>query len=182
MALIVLMLITGLHGFLPSPLAWAESERDQVQEGLLVNSGFEATKAGASWSGGIKPANWGQWLPTGSPILEVDSGIFKSGKQSVSIEGPAGTSSRAAITLSIPVVVGKTYRISGWVKTEPVSNAALIRYQMKRTGTGKAWFDDVLVKGAASIHRDRTGCGLSEYERDHITPSVRYEPGSSPPP
>lgn len=93
MALIVLMLITGLHGFLPPPLAWAESERDQVQEGLLVNSGFEATEAGSSWSGGIKPANWGQWLPTGSPILGVDSGIFKSGKQSVSIEGPAGTGS-----------------------------------------------------------------------------------------
>lgn len=226
MALIMLMLITGIHGFLPPPSAWAEGERDQVQEGLLVNSGFEATEAGASWSGGIKPANWGQWLPTGTPILGVDSEIFKSGKQSVSIEGPTGTASRAAITQSIPVEVGKTYRISGWVKTEAVSNAALIRYQMKRTGTsnvlvhvgtlkgtqdwtymeklftvpdnaaspplltvelfletgtGKAWFDDVLVEEplqSIAIEPDVAYLNTGET----LTPSVRYEPGSSPPP
>lgn len=226
MALIMLMLITGIHGFLPPPSAWAEGEQDQVQEGLLVNSGFEATEAGASWSGGVKPANWGQWLPTGTPILGVDSEIFKSGKQSVSIEGPAGTASRAAITQSIPVEVGKTYRISGWVKTEAVSNAALIRYQMKRTGTsnvlvhvgtlkgtqdwtymeklftvpdnaaspplltvelfletgtGKAWFDDVLVEEplqSIAIEPDVAYLNTGE----SLTPSVRYEPGSSLPP
>ena len=89
----------------------------------------------------------GQWLPTGTPILGVDSEIFKSGKQSVSIEGPAGTASRAAITQSIPVEVGKTYRISGWVKTEAVSNAALIRYQMKRTGTSNVLVHVGTLKG-----------------------------------
>ena len=41
----------GDSWLLPPPSAWAEGERDQVQEGLLVNSGFEATEAGASWSG-----------------------------------------------------------------------------------------------------------------------------------
>lgn len=226
MALIMLMLVTGLHGFLPPPSVWAESERVDVQEGLLLNSGFEVTESGLNWSGGIKPANWGQWLPTGSPILGVAPGIFKSGEKSVSIEGPVGTASRGAITQSIPVEVGKTYRISGWVKTESVSNAALIRYQMKRTGTsnvlvhvgslkgthdwtymeklftvpdnaaspplltvelfletgtGKAWFDDVLVEEPLqSIAIEPDVAYLHAGEK--IIPSVRYEPGSSPPP
>ena len=52
-----------------APSAWAEGERDQVQEGLLVNSGFEATEAGPVGQG-IKPANWGSGFQQARPYWE----------------------------------------------------------------------------------------------------------------
>lgn len=132
-ALICLLFVPQLA--LP-PAAQAEADDGSAPGNLVLNGGFEETQEGAAgWLNGIQPSHWGHWIAAGTPMLAVDEEIKRSGERSVRLEGPAGTTSRAAVSQPIPVEVGKTYRISGWVRTQEVSNAALIRFQMRREGT-----------------------------------------------
>ncbi|TLS51341.1 carbohydrate-binding protein [Paenibacillus antri] len=147
------MAVGLLGGALPSGSAAAAEigEADALAgtgvDNLLANGGFERTETGSGWIDNVKPSAWGQWLASGTPKLAIDSQVYRSGERSASIEGPAGAVSRAAITQSVPVTIGKTYRIGGWVKTEAVSNQALIRFQMRRSGAGNLLINVGTVTG-----------------------------------
>ncbi|WP_309119589.1 Ig-like domain-containing protein [Paenibacillus sp.] len=102
---------------------------------LLPNGGFEAVQASSGWTNGIGPAHASAWKASGNPAFAVDSETYRSGSRSVRIDGAPPTVSRGAVVQEIRTMkIGQPYLISGWVKTENVSNTAYVRFQYKRDG------------------------------------------------
>jgi len=109
---------------------------DEVPDSnLLPNGGFEAVQASGAWSGGIGPADTTIWKPSGTPVFALDDQVYRSGTRAVRIEGAPPNASRGAVVQEIRTMkIGQPYLISGWVKTENVSNTAYVRFQYKRDG------------------------------------------------
>lgn len=83
----------------------------------IVNPGFESTKPGVNGN----PEGWATFQHAGPVSFDfvLDSGVKKSGKQSMRIKriGPEVYGSASQV---VPVgdMAGKTVRLSGWVRTE----------------------------------------------------------------
>lgn len=102
---------------------------------LLPNGGFEETQRSVDWTGGIGPAGATVWKAAGNPLFSVDDAVYRSGSRSARIDGSPPNASRGAVVQQIDTMeVGKPYLISGWIKTENVSNTAYVRLQYKRNG------------------------------------------------
>lgn len=124
------------------PGLYAEVVRDEggfgmAADNLLTNGGFE-TLGGMNnnWQDGIAPAAASFFRSTGSPVFAVDDTMSRSGDRSARIS--AETVSRGAIVQEArgdQLAAGQTYRISGWMKTEQISNKAILRLQAGRSGS-----------------------------------------------
>lgn len=143
--LTVFMLLSFLS--IQPPAAYAEANgQASATANLLVNPGFEQTAANSAWTGGIAAADWTRYVFSGTPAFAVDSSVAHTGGKSVKIE--AGYTARGTIFQQInSVVKGKTYKISGWMKTENVSNKALVRFQIGRTSGGNVLVNMAEAKG-----------------------------------
>jgi uncharacterized protein YjdB len=105
-----------------------------VEEELLPNGDFETLTTGGAWKDNVAPVGTTTYSSSGSPVYAVDQNISHNGTNSASIS--ASSTSRGALIQQLNnITVGETYQISGWMKTENISNKALVRFQIYRTGT-----------------------------------------------
>ncbi|PYI52599.1 tandem-95 repeat protein [Paenibacillus flagellatus] len=118
---------------------------------LLANGGFETTAANSAWQGGVAAASWTRYVFTGTPLFAVDGNVSHTGARSVRLE--ASASARGTVFQQIGVTVGKTYRVSGWMKTEDVSSKALVRFQVGRTAGGALLVNIAEAKGTTDWTR-----------------------------
>jgi uncharacterized protein YjdB len=108
---------------------------EEIKPNLLANGAFESTGSNSAWTGGVSATGWSPYVFGGTPAFTVDQAVYRSGNRSVRIQ--ASSASRGAIYQQTNAVSpGKTYRISGWMKTDDVSNKALVRIQAGRTSGG----------------------------------------------
>jgi hyaluronate lyase len=92
---------------------------EETQEmNLIQNSGFEITTSNNNWANNIGPANWDIWIPSGNPVLTIDSEVYHEGGKSISIN--ASQISRADVLQDVAVKSGQNYQISFWFKTENI--------------------------------------------------------------
>ena len=127
-----LLALLMLVGLLPAP--WGTAKVKAAGSNLLVNGGFEETASASGWTNNLAPAGWTRYVFTGSPAFSVDSTVAHTGQHSVRLD--AASTSRGTVFQQTGVEVGKTYRISGWMKTENVSGKGLVRIQAGRTSGG----------------------------------------------
>lgn len=125
-----------------------------VNANLFTNGGFETTASNAAWEGGVAAAGWTRYVFTGTPVFASDSAVAHSGTRSVRIGATAAA--RGTVYQQVAVAVGKTYRISGWMKTENVSNKALVRFQVPRTSGGALLVNFAEAKGSTDWTRFET--------------------------
>ncbi|WJH33979.1 Ig-like domain-containing protein [Paenibacillus sp. CC-CFT747] len=140
----LLMVVSMICTFLPVGARISRAETGSAN--LFANGGFEQTSTVSGWSGNLAPTGWTRYVFSGSPVFAVDKSVSHSGSQSVRIE--ASSPSRGTVYQQIgSVTAGRTYKISGWMKTENVSNQALIRYQIGRTSGGNVLINFVTATG-----------------------------------
>ncbi|MEF3302347.1 tandem-95 repeat protein [Paenibacillus sp. GYB003] len=114
---------------------------------VLANPGFETTAANAAWAGGTGAASWTPYIFAGTPAFAVDQAVYRTGSRSVRIS--SSSQARGAIYQQTNAVApGKTYRVSGWMKTEGVSGKALVRIQAGRTSGGNLLVNLAEAKGS----------------------------------
>ncbi|MDQ1004405.1 hyaluronate lyase [Neobacillus niacini] len=85
---------------------------------LIQNGGFEITTSNINWANNIGPAIWDIWIPSGNPVLTIDSEVYHEGGKSISIN--ASQISRADVLQDVAVKSGRNYQISFWFKTENI--------------------------------------------------------------
>ncbi|WP_127582096.1 discoidin domain-containing protein [Paenibacillus koleovorans] len=114
---------------------------------LLLNGGFERLTASVDWANGVGAANFRVWKPSGTPVFTADTGTVRSGTASVRIDGAPPNASRGAVFQRIETLeIGTPYLISGWYKTQDVSNTIHVRLQYQRDlGNGPVTTNVVLV-------------------------------------
>lgn len=141
--MLVFLLVFGL---IPLNFALAESapNTSAASTDLFANESFETTVSNSAWLNGIAPANWTRYVFSGTPVFAVDSTVAHTGTNSARLE--AASTARATLYQQANVERGKTYRISGWLKTENISNQALVRFQVPRP-SGNLLINIVQVSG-----------------------------------
>ncbi|MFN8009402.1 MAG: hypothetical protein U0V70_20700 [Terriglobia bacterium] len=81
---------------------------------VLQNSGFEASQNLQGWTSHIHGK-------TGrDPIIRIDGGSFKEGKQSLLLE--ANNPANVSVSQRIFLPVGSLWRVKGWIKTEKLAS------------------------------------------------------------
>lgn len=105
----------------------------QSSGNLLANGGFEETQTREGWLDNTAPTYTDIWRASGTPVFALDTTVARGGNHSVRIEA-AASSRGAAVIETRDIQIGKTYRISGWMKTEDIAGKALVRLQAGRTG------------------------------------------------
>ena len=113
-----------------------EGDISMATDDVLINGGFEMLGGtNNNWQDGIAPADTAFFRSTGTPVFAVDDTVSRSGSRSARIS--AESVSRGAIvqeTRGDHLAAGQTYRISGWMKSEQLSNKAILRVQAGRSG------------------------------------------------
>ncbi|MFK7693226.1 Ig-like domain-containing protein [Paenibacillus sp. HJGM_3] len=129
-----LLVVLLASGFIPS--GWGSVRADEAAApNLLQNGGFEQTATAAGWVGNVSALSWTRYVFTGTPLFAVDSSVAHSGSKSVRLE--ASPAARGTVYQQTnAVAVGKTYKVSGWMKTEMTSGKGLVRFQVGRTSGG----------------------------------------------
>ena len=112
---ICLTILFILSTVLPVYRVTAEETPNQ---NLIQNGGFETTISNSNWTNNIGPENWGVWIPSGNPVLMVDSAVYHEGGKSISIT--ASETSRADVLQDVAVKSDQNYQLSFWVKTENI--------------------------------------------------------------
>lgn len=87
-------------------------------ENLIQNGSFETTTSNSNWTNSIGPAHWSDWIPSGNPLLTVDSAIYHEGGKSISIQ--ASETSRADVLQDMDVKPNQAYQLAFWFKTENI--------------------------------------------------------------
>jgi hyaluronate lyase len=84
----------------------------------LLNTGFEETEVPKSGWDELGALSWSVWKPSGSPVVSISEDARHTGKYGLKIS--ASQDGRAAVSQDIPVVGGKTYQLSTWIKTKNI--------------------------------------------------------------
>ncbi|MCU6709749.1 Ig-like domain-containing protein [Paenibacillus sp. J5C_2022] len=101
-----------------SLLPWNEGAND------VTNGGYEDKMTDG------KPTGWRTWAPTGSPVIGMDSNVYHGGTSSLHVN--MAETGRLFIVQNVPVTsanLGQELRIGAWLRTQDVSNQALLRIQ-----------------------------------------------------
>lgn len=182
------------------PISKIAAEETQ-KKNFIENGGFETTTSNSRWTNNIGPDNWDVWIPSGNPVLTIDSDVYHEGGNSISIN--ASETSRADVLQDVPVKSGQNYQLSFLFKTENIEaswgglfvrtqyldhngkkvsdgpstekikgshdwslqeinlaipiEASKLRIELFfETATGKAWFDNVVLKESEKTVTDFT--------------------------
>ncbi|GIP39338.1 hypothetical protein J31TS4_26180 [Paenibacillus sp. J31TS4] len=141
--MLVLLMVAGL---VPAGGA-APRTAKAASANLLANGDFEQTGKASDWAGGVSSASWTRYLFTGTPVFAVDEAVAHGGSRSVRLE--ASAPARATVyQQTVEVVPGKTYRVSGWMKTEMSAGKGLVRVQVGRTSGGNLLVNTAEASGS----------------------------------
>ncbi|RAV22012.1 polysaccharide lyase family 8 super-sandwich domain-containing protein [Paenibacillus contaminans] len=97
----------------------AVNAAEGAQPNLMPNGGFESTVTTTrnKWTNNIEPAGgWGEWFASGSGKVTVDTSVYHEGSKSVRIDHDS--SSRTALSITVPVSPGQHYKLGAWIKTD----------------------------------------------------------------
>ncbi len=120
--LVFCMLSTSLMGVVPA----VRAEGDAL-ENLIPNSGFEQTESDADWLNGSAASDWGVWFATPGGVVSVSQDVYYSGQQALKIEHSGSARTSVSLDGGVMVEAGRSYKLGAWLKTENVSNNAILR-------------------------------------------------------
>ncbi|MFD2332792.1 Ig-like domain-containing protein [Cohnella sp. GCM10020058] len=135
---------TADGGFTASAVLTVGSGDPVAVVNLVQNGSFETAGApAANWTGGTA-ANWTLWQGpspaySGAFGATLDTAVHKAGLQSLKLT--AASTARVVTSQSVPVVDGKTYKYSAWVRTSDSSNAAAGIEYVFHSGAGDSPID-----------------------------------------
>lgn len=103
---------------------------------LIKNGNFEtvAEGSGSGWTD-RRASDWTVWKAQGTCTVTVDSSVYQDGSKALKITALETKGRWPVIQYGIPVTAGKTYKISGWIKTKDITNA--VYYRIYFTSGGK---------------------------------------------
>ncbi|MDN3018457.1 polysaccharide lyase family 8 super-sandwich domain-containing protein [Paenibacillus sp. BSR1-1] len=111
------------------PVNKVAAEETQIMN-LIKNGGFETTTNSSNWTNNVGPENWSVWIPSGNPVLTIDSDVYHERGKSISIN--ASETSRADVLQDVAVKPDQNYQLSLWTKTENIeasSGGVFVRTQ-----------------------------------------------------
>lgn len=133
--LIGTLIINLFSGVLPFSIH-ALADSAQTSTNLIKNGSFETVASGSAngWTD-WQASEWSVWKAQGTCTVTVDSTVYHDGSKSLKISSSDPTGRWPVIQYGIPVTAGKSYRLSGWIKTEDITRS--VYYSIIFTSGGK---------------------------------------------
>lgn len=88
----------------------------KAEAGNLLNGSFEAVQPAGGYWNASQPSYWSEWVPSGKPLLSLDSDIYYEGERSLKISSTENA--RADVLQIVDVTPGETYTLTGWLRTK----------------------------------------------------------------
>ncbi|WP_313128323.1 carbohydrate binding domain-containing protein [Anaerocolumna sp.] len=133
--LICTLIINLFSGALPFSIH-ALADSAQTSTNLINNGSFETAVSGSAngWTD-WQASGWKVWKAQGTCTVTMDSTTYHEGSKALKISSSDPTGKWPVIQYGVPVTGGKTYKLSGWIKTEDITNT--VYYRIYFTSGGK---------------------------------------------